>query len=179
MTARCVLYYNTILARGTCRPRCIPLHTGASRHRTFLRRTGELGRSPMNRRRWGSGGGRQPLAGRACTRDAQGITGGGSLRAAPHNTPMTKGTSLPSGTLDQGGEPLRSPLYPRDQPCGLDTASVSPLDLAVGPPTSQTDTLTIRPCAGLRPSWHATVGRPYRGVFLTGPFYMTPCTMLV
>lgn len=47
----------------------------------------------------------------ACIRDALGITGGGSLRAALH-APMTKGTSFPPGTLDQGGEPFGSPLYP-------------------------------------------------------------------
>jgi hypothetical protein len=90
MTARCVLYYNTILARGACRPRCIPLHTGAFRHRAFLRRSGELGRSPMNRRRWtlpAVAG--NPIGDPACTRDSCRSTGGGAFELPPVTPPMT------------------------------------------------------------------------------------------
>lgn len=33
----------------------------------------------------------------------------------PPHAPMTKGTSLPPGTLDQGGELLAPPCTPTDQ----------------------------------------------------------------
>ena len=121
--ARCVLYYNTILARGTCRPRCIPLHTGAFRHRTFLRRTGELGRSPMNRRRLKLRRRQATPSGALPAPVTPAGSRGGSLRAAPR-VPMTKRTSLPCGTLDQGGYLRAPPCIPHDQPCGLDAPNL-------------------------------------------------------
>ena len=72
-----------ILARGpAARPRCIPPALVLQRHRAYFR-TIKTYRRFITRRR---------LA--AC------ITSQGSVPATP-NSPMTKGTSLPCGTLDQ------------------------------------------------------------------------------
>lgn len=74
----------------------------------------------MDRLRWGFGGGRQPLGALPAPVTPAGVTGGGSLRAAPHlPPPMTKGTSLPCGTLDHRGD-VGSPLWTPHQQ-GLET----------------------------------------------------------
>jgi len=84
-TARCVLYYNTILARGlAARPRCIPQAVALPGHRTHSRARRSYRRS-ITRRAWRSASPPAPNHARTSGRP---ITNQGSVPAPP-DTPMT------------------------------------------------------------------------------------------